>query len=355
MKPAVEIAFSPSIQMIAALDTVVERTVVDRTPPESPLVDWAARVADVATPFERSDMEHLFYPTSTTIFLFHTVIHEGWHEPATLISGLSAMEGDVFVGHLRKLFQIEEDEAEWVTADRIARALEEDRDRERISFRGEAERLHQLLSNFDAFRSKLIEVLDWFNRRVFSQFIQAERRSVDRWIANHRSTITTHHETALDQLTRGNFDSLLADRNTVRLFPVVNTRADETWLMLPGSDGEVDEAYFIFDTAHANRVLLTSRDDSGFRAVTDEMIEALADAKRIAILRLLRKRPHFSKEIADGIGVSASTASYHIDKLIAARLIHLEISRGRRFYYAINSRGVRGFLARFEAEFLGDE
>jgi DNA-binding transcriptional ArsR family regulator len=125
--------------------------------------------------------------------------------------------------------------------------------------------------------------------------------------------------------------------------------------MLPGSDGEVDEAYFIFDTAHANRVLLTSRDDSGFRAVTDEMIEALADAKRIAILRLLRKRPHFSKEIADGIGVSASTASYHIDKLIAARLIHLEISRGRRFYYAINSRGVRGFLARFEAEFLGDE
>jgi len=355
MKPAVPIAFSPAVQMIIALDSVVDRPVVDRSEPVTAPVNWAGRVIAAATPFERSDLEHLFYPTSTTVFLFHAVIRKELHDVEALVAEFGSMETTVFERDLREFFQVKPDEGEWVTVDRLTRALEEDRDRERVSFHAEAEHLVHLLSNPDAFRLKLVEVMQWFNERVFAHYVDDQRGRVERWIADNATATEANREAALNQLTRGNYDSLLAERDAVRLFPVVDSHEDQTWLMVPGGPPGSNDAYFVFDTGHANRVLMSSHRDEAFQAVTDEALEALADGKRIAILRLLRQRAHFSKEIADAIGVSASTASYHIDKLVAARFIHLEISRGRRFYYSINGRGVRDFLERFESEFVATE
>ncbi len=350
MTPDVPIVYSQAIQFVIAVDSVVARPEASLPKPPTTSVDWSERTRTVTTPFERSDLEHLFSPTSTALFLFHLIIRNGWHQVERLIEEIESMKDLDLQGLFKQLLQFDTSDEGWLTPERIEAAIEADRDRETVSFRTEAEQLTRLLSAPDAFKAKLVEVLRWFDGRVFSRFAEDARARVEAWITKSAAAIVEGTEESLDQLTRGNYRSLLVDRNTVRLFPVVDSVNSATWLMLPSED----EAYHLFDIVHADRVLTANRDSESFKSVTDESIEALADPKRIAILRLLRQRPHFSKEIADHIGISASTVSYHIDKLVAARLIHLEKYQGRRFYYAINHRGVRELIDRLAAEFLGE-
>ena len=156
---------------------------------------------------------------------------------------------------------------------------------------------------------------------------ESGRRRVEQWISDNRRQIEDDRRYALDQLTHGGYDSLLANSDAIRLFPVSDSANSDTCLMLP------DEAYLVFSVRYAERVLPSGPEPRASAQKTEQMMEALSDPKRIALLRLLRQRPHFGREVADELGVSASTASYHIEKLVAAHLVRLELSSGRRFFY----------------------
>jgi DNA-binding transcriptional ArsR family regulator len=349
-QPPLTIEYLPALELLVALDSAGPRPVKPELSRESGGVNpWRVRVEAAASPFELADLDLLFTPVSTVIFLFHAVIGEGNHEAAELIAFFASMSEQAFLERFKRFLEIDDSERDWIDIDKIEQALINDRARETVPFRAEAEQLAALLACGDTFRRKIVEVLTWFNARVFASDSDSLRRRVENWISGNRPHFEKDTKNALDRLTNDGYDSFLADSDAIRLYPVSDSANSDTCFMLPG------EAYGVFSIKFAERVLPSGPETLAFEQLTEQAIEALSDPKRIALLRLLRKRPHFGREAAEALGISASTASYHIEKLVAARLVRLELSSGRRFYYAVNRRGFRDLLGHLEAEFIGED
>lgn len=64
----------------------------------------------------------------------------------------------------------------------------------------------------------------------------------------------------------------------------------------------------------------------------------LSDKTRFRILQLLKTQKHFGQEIADKIGISMATVSYHMNYLVASGLVTIEV-KGRKTFYNLNKEG----------------
>ena len=348
--PPLSIEYLPALELAVAVDSAGPRPVKPELANTADGINtWRERAQAAASPFELSDLDMLFRPVSTVIFLFHAIIGEENREPADLIAFFASMSEEAFLDRCRRFLNIDISISKWIDIDTIEQALINDRARETVPFREEARQIAELLSSADTFRRKIVEVLTWFNERLFASEEEALRRRVESWIARNRPLFEQDTKNALNRLTNDGYDSFLADCDRIRLFPVSDSTNSDTCFMLPG------DAYGVFSIKFADRMLPSGPETLASEKLTDQAIEALADPKRIALLRLLRKRPHFGREAADALGISASTASYHIEKLVSARLVRLELSSGRRFYYAVNTRGFRDLLDRLEAEFIKED
>jgi DNA-binding transcriptional ArsR family regulator len=72
------------------------------------------------------------------------------------------------------------------------------------------------------------------------------------------------------------------------------------------------------------------------RAVADcvNQLKVLADATRLAVVRLLLERPHFVNELSERLGVEQSLLSHHLRTLRDARLV--EATReGKHIRYTV--------------------
>lgn len=344
------ILFLPALELVAALDSAGPRPakqhILDTNGGKNP---WRTELEATVSAFEISDLDHLFFPISVSIFLYHAIFREGNHSPSDLIAFFKNMDEKDFMNRFRSFLQLEETGDKWVDVDLIEEALRNDRARENDSFREEARSLVALLSSGDMFRRKLVEVLSWYHEKILSSRFETIRKRVEGWITERREIIGKDLEGVLNRLTHDSYDSLISYSDNVTILPISGSANSEVWLMLP------DEAYLIVTLPYAEQHLTEAAENSGREQLTDQAVEALADPKRIAMLRALRSRPYFGKELADRLGISASTASYHIEKLVSARLVRLEISSGRRFYYALNPGGFRDLLDSLEREFLPDD
>lgn len=341
------IEFVPAIEFVTSIDSAGPRPalqrVLDTNNGGNP---WRKEVEAVVSAFELADLDLLFSPVSTSLFLFHLIIKEGNSDAENLIDSLQGMDEKEFLDRFRLFLRIEEDEADWIETKVIEEALENDRARENQPFDEEAGFLVDLLSSADMFRRKLVEVLTWYNQKIFSQGLAMRRDKVEGWIKRNRESIEKNLQDTLDRLTQDSYESLISSSDRIRIFPISGSANSEVWLMLP------DETYLVFTLPYAEERVGSKAENQERDILTDRAVEALADPKRIAMLRALRGRPYFSKELADLLGISAPTVSYHIEKLVNARLVKLEVSSGRRFYYAINQRGFADLLRNLEREFI---
>lgn len=62
------------------------------------------------------------------------------------------------------------------------------------------------------------------------------------------------------------------------------------------------------------------------------IFEALADASRIRIVRLLAERPHYGQELAAALGVSAATVTHHVNLLLRAGVVSIERQSHRTYF-----------------------
>jgi len=74
-----------------------------------------------------------------------------------------------------------------------------------------------------------------------------------------------------------------------------------------------------------------------------EMLKALADESRLALLRLLNEREYTVGELAEKVELAEATVSHHLSRLRMAGLITLRMAGNQRFY-SIYANG----LARFK-------
>ncbi len=282
------------------------------------------------------------------LLLFYGIVRDGYHEPASLVGYLRSIDDSVFLNHFRELLQIDQATDGWINVDIIENALEIDRASERMPFREEATRLVALLQAPTQFRTKMADVLEWFHRRYLSPNARRVREEVEGRIERLRQRIESDPVRTLDALSGGNYETLLSVRDTIEIFPVHLAGAEHSMMLQ-------ETAYAVMGTAFLDHILDVELAPGRLAERTDELVKALSDPKRLAILRLLRHRPSYGKEIADELGISAATISYHLDKLLGAHLVRLDLAEGRRFYYALNPDGVRTLIDCLDREFLREE
>jgi hypothetical protein len=75
-----------------------------------------------------------------------------------------------------------------------------------------------------------------------------------------------------------------------------------------------------------------------------DMLKALADESRLALLRYLNEKEYSVNELAEKLSLSDPTISHHLARLREARLVTLRMAGNQRFYRT-NASG----LARFKA------
>jgi DNA-binding transcriptional ArsR family regulator len=81
----------------------------------------------------------------------------------------------------------------------------------------------------------------------------------------------------------------------------------------------------------------------------DDVLRALADGNRRAILGVIRNAPRAVGEVAEGLGLSQQTTSHHLRVLRSAGLV-TETRSGARHLFAVDSDGfaaVRSYLDDF--------
>lgn len=74
-----------------------------------------------------------------------------------------------------------------------------------------------------------------------------------------------------------------------------------------------------------------------------DSLKAVADKKRLDILAALREAPRSAGELASITGLSAATVSHHMQILLNARLVGLEL-RGARSIYSLSREGAERLL-----------
>ena len=343
--PELVFRYLPAIELVVAADSAGPRTVKEAYS-EGGVNPVRERLAASISPFDLSDLDFLFAPVSTAIFLFYLIIRDGNHTGEALIRCLDDMQDDEFCRRFKQLLQIDETVDDWVNVDLIEEALDRDRARETVPYREEATQLMRLLSSPGEFRKKLVEVLSWFTTEYFSSQQERLRNEGESWINHNRDAIEAEPRVSLNLLTKESYDAVLAGVNKITLYPISDSANSDICLMVP------DDAYFVFSTSYADAKLSGEAGRGPDKFQTDLILEAVGDPKRLAMLRILRTRPHYSRELAEALGIAPSTASYHIEKLISARLVRLQLSEGRRFYYEINQAGFRRLIERIEGEFI---
>lgn len=343
------IQFFPSLEFIAAADSAGPRTVKSAIMNKNEGINpWRNSFKSDISPFELSDLDLIFSPVSTVIFLFYIIIQDEIIEVEELIDRLDSMSEKIFLDRFKQFLHVDPGEVDWINADFLEQALAADRARENVSYRMEAENLVSLLSSAVIFQRKIVEVLTWFNKKVFGRMFNSADVLVENWIKRNQPVLENDLKGNLDQLTNDSYDSVLSMASAIKLFPISDSANSDIWILFP------DEVFIIFSISYADEKMAAHPESVQERYLTDQAIDALSDSKRIAMLRLIRKRPFYSKELADTLGITASTASYHIEKLVSAKLAKLQISNGRRFYYSINTKGFQKLLQCIEKEFVED-
>ncbi len=71
------------------------------------------------------------------------------------------------------------------------------------------------------------------------------------------------------------------------------------------------------------------------------LFKALADERRLEIIRLTSARPWYNKELADYFGLTTATLSYHLNLLLDIGILNFEPSDNNRYYYTTNKETLK--------------
>ena len=77
----------------------------------------------------------------------------------------------------------------------------------------------------------------------------------------------------------------------------------------------------------------------------------LSDISKVDILKLTAKKPCYGKEIANELGLSTATISYHVSTLVKLGLLNTELS-SKRVYYSLNYEKLSGYLENIKDYFI---
>ncbi|QUI25028.1 winged helix-turn-helix transcriptional regulator [Vallitalea pronyensis] len=85
-----------------------------------------------------------------------------------------------------------------------------------------------------------------------------------------------------------------------------------------------------------------------------DLLKTLSDDKRYDIIELLGKRAWYSKELADHMGITTATMSYHLKKISTLGIISVEAGPHKRLYYRLNKEKFKKLMANMTSDIVDE-
>lgn len=83
-----------------------------------------------------------------------------------------------------------------------------------------------------------------------------------------------------------------------------------------------------------------------------EIGKILSDKSKVDILELISKKPYYGKELADALGLTTATISYHVNALLKASCLQAQI-KSNKVYYSIDNEKLGAYLDGVKSFFAG--
>jgi len=337
-----KIEIVPAFELLGALLNYARRGDEEEDWIESSqeIINWRLNVEKNISPFLSSDIEHIFQCRSPYTLLVHSIIRHELFSPEELIAWLNRENQAEVQDLMVEVFGLEKRNWEEVDQAELKAMLEQEDLGVHVPVEEEVALILFGLRSPKAFMQRLVLVLSDFYYRFVEKELEDVIAKLESKRGDHQARMEKDAAVFLNQITLDNYESMYEEAGRVRVFLTyfanrfISLFSKKEPLILYGYD--VDQ-------------LLTSPDVA---KQTDQFIKALADPKRAAILRLLKRRQWYGKELADHFSLSTATMSYHMEKLISSRLVRFEMGEKKRVLYSINREGVKAMLESLQKDFL---
>ncbi len=337
-----QIEIVPALELLGAALNYAFRAeeAEDRIETSSSVIEWRKKVEKEISPFLSSDIEELFRFFAPPSFLRAAVILYELHTPEDLCNWLVPENTGLAQQLLLKLSELEDADPSKVSEAEVNSGLETYDSMFHSSLKDEVAVMLYALHNTEVFLRRLKLVLSEFYDSFVKEKLPDALEFLQQKRDEHQKLLDENGLKFLDQITLDNFSSLYSPDEEVRI--VINYFANR-FISLHTRRFKI--ITYGFDIEQMLRSYDTSR-------VVDQFLKALADPKRAAIMRLLKRREWYGKELADHFSLTTATMSYHIEKLLSSRLVQFQNAEKNRILYSINRDGLEEMLQLLREDFL---
>ena len=199
----------------------------------------------------------------------------------------------------------------------------------------EAELFADFVRNPVEFRDRLVEIMDKFYRYAIEPFKELYMPAVTAQIESDQSVLDEDPKRFFSGICRVNIDSF-----------------DASPIVLISFFSEIDIIQL-----NEPAVIIYGRCRSRFENVSeippDQIYSLFADESRRKILQMLCRKPRFIRELADELGITSATVSYHMSRLSSMNLVTYERGVRKRIYYRADVEKVKRMINTVETDILG--
>lgn len=173
-------------------------------------------------------------------------------------------------------------------------------------------------------KERLFKVLDKFYQQFVLPRQDKVRAFIEKKLIKHQKLVEEDPESFIENIIYMFSKEKFEDKSTIMYMSYYGEFACSIRL-------DENDIVVLYGFAAEQRL-----DDAKRKKECHELLKTLSDEKRYDIIALLGQRAWYSKELADYLGITTATMSYHINKIMTLGIIMVESGERKRLYYSLN-------------------
>lgn len=299
---------------VEQLDTQVANEVLDFAP--SPEVkNWLKYIEDHISPFMRNDILLMMNEVYGILDIgFRLVLENNLKEPAELIEAFKQITPAALAEELYSFYDMETP---------FSASVEDIKIELERTYPFEISSAYMNLHRYPAdFQGRLVNILHEFYAQFFAPFEASTYHAITQKIKAHEALLKENPSHFINTIGMGDYKSVMGTGKELLIF--ISFYVDLGLVYLP-----LGNQFIIFYGQTIEHRFDAFTMEGKYKA----FYKAVADDKRLEIIKLTSKRPWYAKELADHFGLTTATLSYHLNMLLDLEIIKFEPSINNRYYY----------------------
>lgn len=187
------------------------------------------------------------------------------------------------------------------------------------------EKALEILENIEESKQRLLMVLKGFYNKYYKLNEERIKNKLKPVIEKYRSQLYKDKEKFFMEYSFK--DAKTFEENLKIHISYYKYSGSDYWARIDGQN-----EWMIIGYAAYKGVMLR---DNDYKEKILNFLKSVSDKKRLEIIQMLKKRPHYVNEIAEKMNMTAPTASYHLTALQELGIVTFE-RVDHKFYYEIN-------------------